>query len=119
MSHPLLYQVNTRVFLQERGVALGRPATLDDVPDAFLDDVAAKGFAWVWFLGVWQTGPVGRQISLSTPKLVEECRARLPDLREQDVTRLAVRDHGLPRHTRLRRRRGARAACASGWRAAG
>ncbi len=86
MKHPLLYQVNTRVFLQERGVALGRPATLDDVPDAFLDDIAARGFSWVWILGVWQTGRVGREISLSTPKLVEECRRVLPDLREQDVT---------------------------------
>ena len=41
-------------------MALGRPATLNDVPDAFLDDVASKGFTWIWFLGVWQTGPVGR-----------------------------------------------------------
>ena len=86
MNHPLLYQVNTRVFLQERSVALRRPATLDDIPDAFLDDVAGKGFAWVWFLGVWQTGRVGREISRSDPKLVEECRRDLPDLREPDIT---------------------------------
>jgi hypothetical protein len=86
VKHPLLYQINTRVFLQERGVALGRPATLDDVPDDLLDDVAAKGFAWVWFLGVWQTGPVGREISLADPKLREECRRVLPDLRDSDVT---------------------------------
>jgi hypothetical protein len=85
LNHPLLYQVNTRVVLQERGVALGRQATLDDVTDAFIDDVAAKGFGWVWFLGVWQTGPIGRQISLSTPKLQEECRRVLPDLRPEDV----------------------------------
>ena len=99
MSHPLLYQINTRVLLQERGVALGRPATLDDVPDAFLDDIAAKGFEWVWPLGVWQTGPTGRQISRSTPKLQEECRQVLPDLPPRGRLRLAVRDHGLPVHT--------------------
>jgi Alpha amylase, catalytic domain len=86
MNHPLLYQVNTRVFLQERGVALNRAATLDDVPDAFIDDVAGKGFAWVWFLGVWQTGPLGRAISRANTKLVDECRRVLPDLREQDIT---------------------------------
>jgi hypothetical protein len=86
VKHPLLYQINTRVFLQERGVALGRPATLEDIPDAFLDDVAAKGFAWVWFLGVWQTGRLGREVSLSNPKLIEECRRDLPDLRDQDVS---------------------------------
>jgi hypothetical protein len=65
-----MYQINTRVVLQERGVALGRPATLDDVPDAFLDDIAAKGFQWVWFLGVWQTGPAGRNVSRSNQRAV-------------------------------------------------
>jgi hypothetical protein len=86
VKHPLLYQINTRVFLQEKGMALGHPATLDDIPDAFLDDVAAKGFAWVWLLGVWQTGSVGREISLSDPKMRAECERELPDLRDADVT---------------------------------
>jgi hypothetical protein len=53
---PLLYQVNTRVLLGERGRALGRPATLDDFSDAMLDDLAARGFAWVWFLGIATSG---------------------------------------------------------------
>jgi glycosidase len=86
LNHPLLYQVNTRVFLQERGAKINRAATLDDVPDAFLDDVAAKGFTWIWFLGVWQTGRLGRDISLSDPKPVAECRNDLPDLRPEDVS---------------------------------
>jgi glycosidase len=85
MSNPSIYQINTRVALQERGVALGRPATLDDVTDAFIDDIAAKGFQWVWFLGVWQTGPAGRNVSRSNPKLLEECRRVLPDLRDEDI----------------------------------
>src|SRR3954447_12267520 len=81
-----MYQINTRIILQERGVALRRAATLDDLEDRFLDDIAAKGFEWVWFLGVWQTGPAGRAISRSNPKLVEECRRVLPDLRDEDIT---------------------------------
>ena len=85
MNHPSIYQINTRVLLQERGVALGRPATLDDFEDRFLDDIAGKGFAWVWPLGVWQTGPVGRAISRSNPKLVDECRRALPDLKVEDI----------------------------------
>jgi len=85
VKHPLLYQVNTRVFLHERAVALGRAATLDDVPDEFLDDVAAKGFTWVWLLGVWQTGPIGREVSRTNQSLREEYRLELSDLRDQDV----------------------------------
>jgi hypothetical protein len=42
-----LYQVNTRVLLGERARALGRPATLDDLPDAFLEEAASRGFDWL------------------------------------------------------------------------
>ena len=85
MSNPSIYQLNTRVLLQERGTALGRPATLDDFEDRFLDDIADQGFQWVWLLGVWQTGAAGRAISRSNPKLVEECQRVLPDLRTEDI----------------------------------
>src|SRR5712671_998424 len=34
--YPALYQINTRVWLHELGVALGRAATLDAVPDGSL-----------------------------------------------------------------------------------
>jgi len=85
VNNPSIYQINTRIILQERGAVLRRAATLDDLEDRFLDDIAAKGFQWVWFLGVWQTGRAGRAISRSNPKLVEECRRVLPDLREEDI----------------------------------
>ena len=55
--YPSLYQINTRVWLRELAERLGRPATLRDVPDFFLDRVAEMGFDYVWFLGIWQTGP--------------------------------------------------------------
>jgi glycosidase len=85
VTHPSIYQVNTRVLLNERGRQLGRPATLDDFDDAFLDDVAGKGFDWVWLLGVWQTGVAARAVSRSDPRLREECRRVLPDLRDEDI----------------------------------
>ena len=44
VTHPLLYQVNTRVWLYERGRARERPATLDDLTDAWVDTVASDGF---------------------------------------------------------------------------
>ena len=59
MRYPLLYQLNTRVLLGEVGKKLGRPASLQDLSDAFLDDVRDKGFQWFWPLGVWQTGARG------------------------------------------------------------
>jgi hypothetical protein len=85
MTHPALLQINTRVLLTERGRALGRPATLDDLEDGFLDGIRTAGFDWVWPLGVWQTGPAGRAVSRADERLVEECRHALPDLRPDDI----------------------------------
>ena len=83
---PLLFQVNTRVFLEERGRALGRAATLDDVPDGFLDGLAERGFARVWFLGVWTTGPLARTVSRSRSDWRRAFARDLPDLREEDIS---------------------------------
>jgi len=83
--YPSLYQINTRVWLTELSRELGRPATLDDIPDAELDRLAAMGFDWVWFLSVWQTGPAGQRISRTNPEWRKEFPETLPDLRDEDI----------------------------------
>jgi glycosidase len=83
--YPSLYQVNTRVWLTDLSRALGRAATLDDVPDADLDWFAAQGFDWVWLLSVWQTGPAGRRVSRTNAEWRREFEETLPDLREEDI----------------------------------
>jgi hypothetical protein len=84
-SHPLLYQINTRVWLTDLSRRLGRRATLDDIPDADLDRVAAMGFDWVWLLSVWQTGLAGQRVSRTNPEWRREFQETLPDLREEDI----------------------------------
>jgi hypothetical protein len=83
--YPALYQLNTRVWLTELSRGLGRPATLDDIPDAGLDRFAALGLDWVWMLSVWQTGPAGQRVSRSNPEWRKEFEETLPDLREEDI----------------------------------
>jgi len=83
--YPALYQINTRVWLTELSRGLGRPATLDDIPDAELNRLATMGFDWVWFLSVWQTGPAAQQVSRSNPGWRHEFQETLPDLREDDI----------------------------------
>jgi Alpha amylase, catalytic domain len=85
ISYPSLYQVNTRIELTELGQSFGRPVTLDDIPDTALDRLAEIGFDWVWFLSVWQTGPVGRRISREHPHWQTEFRETLPDLCDEDI----------------------------------
>ena len=84
-SYPTLYQINTRVWLTELSGPLGRPATLDDIPDAELDRLAGMGFDWVWFLSVWQTGPGAQKVSRSNPEWRREFQETLPDLKEEDI----------------------------------
>jgi glycosidase len=79
--YPSLYQINTRILLGE----IGPRATLDDIPDAMLDRIAALGFDLVWMLGVWQTGEAGKQVSRTHPELRRGYQQELPDVKDEDV----------------------------------
>jgi glycosidase len=83
--YPLLFQVNTRVWLTELSQQIGHKATLDDIPDAELDKLASAGFEWIWFLSVWQTGKAGQLISRQNHEWREEFMKTLPDLAEEDI----------------------------------
>ena len=83
--YPSLYQINTRVWLSELSGLLGRHATLDDVPDAALDELARQGFDWIWLLSVWQTGAVGQAISRSKTEWRREFEETLADLTDDDI----------------------------------
>jgi hypothetical protein len=84
-TYPSLYQMNTRVWLTKRAQVLNHPATLDDIPDATLDQLAEQGFDWIWFLGVWETGEAGRQVSLTHPAWQAGFRETLEDLQAEDI----------------------------------
>ncbi|MGZ5096204.1 MAG: alpha-amylase family glycosyl hydrolase [Burkholderiales bacterium] len=83
--YPSLYQINTRVWLTSLSRALGRAATLDDIPDAELDALAARGFDWIWFLSVWRTGPAGQRVSRENIEWRRDFEQTLPDLVEEDI----------------------------------
>jgi Alpha amylase, catalytic domain len=111
--YPALYQINTRVYLTELSRDLGRPATLDDVPDAALAHLAEMGFDWVWFLSVWQTGAAACAISRANPEWRREFAATLPDLEDEDIagSGFAIQNYtvhrdlgGAPALARLRQR---------------
>ncbi len=87
-AYPALYQIHTRPWLYAIGQALnlGRQATLDDVPDAVLDEIVTLGFNWVWLLGVWQTGPAGRLVSATQAGWRQDYARTLPDFTEADIS---------------------------------
>lgn len=79
--NPSLLQINTRVFLS----SLKPNATLDDIPESYLQQIKLDGFDWVWLLGVWSIGPTSRLISRSRSGWLEEYRNALPDLEKEDI----------------------------------
>ena len=83
--YPSLYEIDTRAGLHDISLNLGRQATLDDIADQELDRLAERGFDWIWYLGVWQTGPAGRKVSRDHPEWQAEFREVLPDLQQGDI----------------------------------
>lgn len=83
--HPSLYEINTRVWLRRLSEEAGKPVTLAEVDDDVLDDLARRGFDWIWLLSVWQTGAASRAVSRGNPLWQAEFRAALPDLTAQDI----------------------------------
>jgi hypothetical protein len=85
VRYPSLYEINTRAWLYRPSQEASKPVTLADVDDATLDDLAHRGFNWIWLLSVWQTGAASRAVSRSIPTWQAEFRAALPDLTDEDI----------------------------------
>jgi glycosidase len=101
VRYPLLYQINTRVWLTALAQKLGRPATLDDIPDAELDALAQQGFDWVWFLSVWQTGQAAQRVSRGNSEWRKEFHETLPDLTDEDIPGSGFAITGYTAHANL------------------
>jgi alpha amylase-like protein len=83
---PIIYEINTWVWLNELSRRYGRAIKLGDVPAEEWDRLGSQGFDGIWLMGVWERSPAGRAISLNTPAIVEECRRTLPDFSPEDVS---------------------------------
>ncbi len=84
-SHAVLYEVNTRVLLNELSAREGKSVTLSRIPEALLDEWQQLGFDAVWLMGVWTTGKLSREIARSHEGLREEYRRALPDVTDDDI----------------------------------
>ncbi|HYA02282.1 MAG TPA: alpha-amylase family glycosyl hydrolase [Syntrophobacteria bacterium] len=84
-KNPIIYEINTWVWLHELTRRYGRAIGLGTVPAEEWDAIAALGIHAVWLMGVWERSPAGRRISLELPGLQAEYRRVLPDLSPDDV----------------------------------
>lgn len=85
MRHPLLYQINTRCWLNELSARLKHPVTLATVPDEEFAFWQNCGFTHIWLMGVWTTGPQARKIAREHPDLRREYDHVLPGWKDADI----------------------------------
>ncbi len=84
-SHPVVYEINIRVLLNELSAREGKALTLARIPDSVLDEWRHLGFDAVWLMGVWTTGNLSREIARTHEGLREEYRRALPDVTDDDI----------------------------------
>lgn len=84
-SHPQLYEINARIFLNRLSSTAGHRVTLGTIPDQVWLALAEKGFDLVWLMGAWQRSSAGRQKALNLPALRQEYDSVLPGWSEDDV----------------------------------
>jgi hypothetical protein len=83
-KHPVIYEINTWVWLRELGLNYGRPIDLSTVPQQEWEAIASYGFDAVWFMGVWERSPAGIKISMRNKGLLEDFKRALPDFSTED-----------------------------------
>jgi hypothetical protein len=84
-AQPVLYEINTVIWLRELSRRHGRRVTLSEVPAAAGDEVALPGVDAVWLMGVWERSPAGLRIAERDEALRASWREALVDLRSDDV----------------------------------
>ena len=82
---PVIYEVNTAIWLGDLSRAAGRRVTLADVSASSWDEVTPDGIDAVWLMGVWERSPAGLALANANPGLQASFRDALPDLRPNDV----------------------------------
>lgn len=84
-SHPVIYEINTCIWLNELSRRYQAPIRLANVPDAEWDAITAWSPDAVWLMGVWERSARGREIAINHESLLTSCREALSDLTLDDM----------------------------------
>jgi hypothetical protein len=83
-KHPLIYEINTWVWLGELSRKYQGAVNLATVPEPEWDAIASRGFDVVWLMGVWERSSAGTEIARRNKGLLEDFRRALPDFSAED-----------------------------------
>ncbi|PTR17345.1 alpha amylase catalytic subunit [Nitrosospira sp. Nsp2] len=83
-KYPVVYEINTWVWLQELSQTCKTHVTLATVPAEEWDSIADLKVDAIWLLGVWERSPEGIAIANQNKGLIEDFRQALPDYCSED-----------------------------------
>lgn len=83
-KNPVIYEINTWVWLRELSLETGYPVTLANVPEAYWDRLMHLQIDAVWFMGVWERSPAGIEISNQNAGNLSDFHRALPDFSFDD-----------------------------------
>ncbi len=83
-SCPVIFEVNTWVWLYELSRKYGFRIDLGNVPGAEWNSLALPGIDAVWLMGVWERSPAGIEVSNRDQSLAQAFRMALPDYTIED-----------------------------------
>lgn len=79
---PIIYQINTWVWLDSLSRSYNWPVTLENLPSKVYDELASYHVDAIWLMGVWQRSAAARQSAL---KYADQYKPALPDLTFDDI----------------------------------
>lgn len=80
--HPIIYQINTAVWLNTLSRQYKTPITLANVPNEVLQELVSYHMDAIWLMGIWHRGEQSRASALN---YAHEYRHVLNDLRDEDI----------------------------------
>jgi len=83
---PLVFEINTRVWLRNLKKKYGTTITLGSVPEEEFRFFAECGFDYVWLMGVWQPSLYSKAIATAHPSLRTEFLQHLGSVDPDDIT---------------------------------
>jgi len=83
-ARPVIYEINTWVWLNELSRQNQRTITLGTVPPEQWDELASLDMDAVWLMGVWERSPEGMRIANENAGLQADFRSALPDYTPAD-----------------------------------
>lgn len=93
---PLVYEINTRIWLKTLSKEYNRPVTLGNIPDEEFTFFSTCGFDIVWLMGVWKPSQYSKAIATAHPGLRTSFLQHTPIIQPDDI---ASSPYSIPSYT--------------------